>query len=137
MMKDKTHGVLLWRLSTSDKFETGFDQLLRDLLNAPLFVKPPLGSAPVLAATEAAKPTQPPPVTQLMLVLAKIYGNSSSNGALRTEYASATMGTSKLFFDHALDQAIRSGFVTSQGTKQLIWVTEKGRQEMINLANHS
>lgn len=123
-------------LSTADKFETGFDQLLRDLLNAPLFVKPPLGSAPALAATGASKPTQPPPVTQFMLALTKIYGSSSSAGAIRAESAFSAMNTSKLFFDHALDQAIRSGFVKSQGTMQLIWVTEKGRQEMINLTNN-
>jgi len=120
-------------LSTEDKFETGFDQLLRDLLNAPLFVKPPLGAAPLLPAAGTAKPTQPSPLTQFMLALNQVYEKSFVSGGVRTDVTHKAMGVSKLLFDHARDLAIRTGFVWSEGTMEYIWVTDKGRQEMINL----
>lgn len=56
-------------LSTVEDFETGFDQLLRDLLNAPLFIKPPLGDVPFLPVAGTAKPTQPTALMQFMLAL--------------------------------------------------------------------
>ncbi|MDW5445184.1 toll/interleukin-1 receptor domain-containing protein [Polaromonas sp. SM01] len=121
-------------LSTEDQFETGFDQLLRDLLNAPLFVKPPLGAAPLLPAAGTAKRTQPNPLTQFMLAISHIYEGSFNSGGVDTAATRRVMGTSKLLFDYARDLAIRAGFVTSQGTMEYIWVTDKGRQEMIKLA---
>jgi len=121
-------------LSTDDQFETGFDQLLRDLLKAPLFVKPPLGSAPHLPAAGTAQPTQPNPLTQFMLSICQVYEDSHNAGAVPTEGLRKAMGVSKLLFDYARDLAIRAGFVTSHGSMQHIWVTEKGRQEMIKLS---
>jgi hypothetical protein len=72
-------------LSTDDKFETGFDQVLRELLDAPLFQKPPLGIAPTLKAAEVPSPTLPDPLTQFMIALADVYDRSSSAGAVRAE----------------------------------------------------
>jgi len=121
-------------LSTQDQFETGFDQLLRDLLNAPLYVKPPLGTAPHLPPAEKAQPTQPSPLTQFMLAICKVYEEGYNTGGVSTESVRMAMGVSKLLFDHARDLAIREGFVSSSGTMEYIWVKEKGRQEMINLS---
>lgn len=120
-------------LSTQDRFETGFDQLLRDLLNAPLFVKPPLGTAPNLPPADKPQPTQPSPLTQFMLAICKVYEGGYTGGGVRTESVRKAMGVSKLLFDHARDLAIRDGFVTSTGTMESIWVKEKGRQEMMKL----
>jgi len=121
-------------LSSPEQFETGFDQLLRDLLNAPLFVKPPLGVAPHLPAAEKVQPTQPNPLTQFMLALCKVYEGGYESGTVSTEPVRRAMGVSKLFFDHARDLAIRAGYITSEGTMQHIWVKEKGREEMIRLS---
>jgi TIR domain len=120
-------------LSTQDRFETGFDQLLRDLLNAPLFVKPPLGTAPHLGPAERPQPTQPNPLTQFMLTVCKVYEGSFNSGGIKTELVRKEMGVSKLLFDHARDLAIRAGFITSTGTMEYLWVQEKGRLEMIKL----
>ena len=124
-------------LSTADQFETGFDQLLRDLLNAPLFVKPPLGSTSLLPAAGTAQPTQPTPLTQFMLAVGQVYETSYNSGGVTTEAVRRAMGVSKLLFDHPRDLAIRSGFVRSEGSMDYIWVSEIGRQEMINLSAKS
>ncbi len=121
-------------LSRQDYFETGFDQLLRELLGAPLFVKPPLGTAPVLTPQSTPKPTQPSPITQFMIALTKVYGSSGDSGAIRTEKVRQAMGGSKLFFDHARDLALQAKYITSTGTMEFMWVQQKGREEMMRLS---
>jgi hypothetical protein len=122
-------------LSNYEQFETGFDQLLRELLEAPLFIKPPLGIAPQLTAAAEARPTQPRPITQFMLAVHKVYENSHSSGHLRTESVQKDMAVSKLLFDHALDLAVNSGFVTTEPLRKSIWVTPKGRGELLRLSS--
>ncbi|HBO2015521.1 toll/interleukin-1 receptor domain-containing protein [Pseudomonas aeruginosa] len=124
-------------ISTDEQFETGFDQLLRELLNAPLFVKPPLGTAPHLPAMDKAQPTQPSPLSQFMLALCKVYEGSFSSGAVKTSTVRSAMGVSKLLFDHALDLAVRAGYINSSGTKEYIFVQGKGREEMMKLLSSS
>jgi len=121
-------------LSSQEQFESGFDQLLRDLLKAPLFVKPPLGTAPHLPAIDKAEPTQPGPLTQFMLALCKVYEGGFESGGLQTAAVRREMGTSKLLFDHARDLAIRAGFIKSTGTMEYMWVQGKGREEMVRLS---
>lgn len=120
-------------LSTQDDFETGFDSLLRELVGAPLFVKPPLGEAPHLPASSAAQPTQPSPLSQFMLALGKVYEGSLDSGGISTTAVRQAMGVSKLFFDHARDLAIKAQYISSSGTMEYIWVHQKGREEMIRL----
>lgn len=122
-------------LSTAEDFETGFDQLLRDLLNAPLFTKPPLGNAPFLHVVGTAKPTQPTALMQFMLALRDAYEVSYNSGAVKTNSVRDSMGVSKLLFDYARDSAIQAGFITSQGAMENMWVTAKGRLEMVALAS--
>lgn len=120
-------------LSTADKFETGFDQLLRELLNAPLYHKPPLGDAPTLVPAAAPTPTLPDPLTHFMNALTSIYGRSNSAGAVRTEVVFATMDVSKLTFDYAFDLALKNEYVHATGTKEVMWVQPAGRSRMVEL----
>lgn len=122
-------------LLTEDQFETGMDQLLRDLLNAPLFIKPPIGSALFEPVRGTPRPSNPPPVLQFMQALAKVYERSSDAGALRTEWVRPEMKTTKLFFDHAFDQAVALKYVDCSPDKQIIWVQNAGRDFLINEAS--
>jgi TIR domain len=121
-------------LSSADQFETGMDQLLRELLNAPLFDKPPIGSSPLLLAMPS-KPSQPDPLTQFMKAVAAIYEGSGSNGALRTVDVRKAMGTSKLFFDYARDLAESRKYVSVGATGETIWVKDEGRRAIIQLSS--
>lgn len=118
-------------LSTSEQFETGFDQLLRELLEAPLFQKPPLGTAPTLLAQAPPRPTLPDPVTQFMTALTSVYEHSTDGGGIDTERVRRAMGTSKLFFDHAFDLAMQQDLVHSSGAKSHLWVRPAGRALML------
>ncbi|WP_341905729.1 toll/interleukin-1 receptor domain-containing protein [Polaromonas sp. YR568] len=120
-------------LSKQDYFETGFDQLLRELLGAPLFVKPPIGNTPTLLPHSTPTPTQASPVTQFMIALSKVYEGSFESGAIKTERVRQAMGASKLLFDYARDLAIKAKYVNSSGTMEFMWVEAKGREEMVRL----
>jgi hypothetical protein len=124
-------------LSTADQFETGFDQLLRELLGVPLFRKPPLAAAPQLTADVAPRPTKPDPVTQFMIALSTVYEDSTSSGGVITERVFQTMGTSKLLFDYAFDIALQRKLVESHGTKIHLWVTPAGRALLIQQSAQS
>ncbi len=118
-------------LSSDDRYETGFDQLLRELLNAPLFIKPPIGSDPFKPVEGAAKPTGLKPVDQFMQAIASIYDNSGDDGILRTEWARAAMPTSKVLFHYAMDQAEASKYIRSGGSRDFFWVLEAGRAYIV------
>lgn len=120
-------------LSTEDLFESGMDQLLRDLLNAPLFVKPPLGTDPFQPSKGKAQPSSPTPVNQFMQAVALVYDQSSDAGVIRTGLVRGAMKTSKLFFDHALDQAVGLNYVHCGGSKSMLWITEGGRAMLFAL----
>ncbi|MFC4932452.1 toll/interleukin-1 receptor domain-containing protein [Massilia sp. GCM10023247] len=121
-------------LSTDDLFESGMDQLLRALLNAPLFVKPPLGADPFKVVTGTAEPSIPTPVNQLLEAISKLYERSTENGALPIMMVKRELKTSKLFFDHALDQAEELGYVSCDSGREDMWVTESGRAALVRLA---
>lgn len=121
-------------LSSADQFETGFDQLLRELLGAPLFQKPSLAAAPTLLPNTSPVPTLPDPVTQFITALATVYEHSTSSGGVDTDRVRRAMGVSKLFFDHAFDLALQQELVHSTGPKTHLWVQPSGRALMLKLA---
>lgn len=120
-------------LSKADYFETGVDHLLRELLNAPLFKKPPLGKAPTFLSQPKPKPTLPNPSNQFLLAAAKLYETSDSNGYLETTDVLRAMGTSKLLFDIAFDQAMKNDLVYATGNKQFVRILPEGRAAMLRL----
>jgi hypothetical protein len=124
-------------LSTKDQFESGFDQLLRSLLKAPLFLKPPLGVAPHLPSHEKPTPTNPTPLTQFLLAIKTVYELSLESGGIPTNKVRQAMGGSKLYFDHARDLAIKAGYITSIGNMEYMWIQDKGRSEMIRIMSQS
>lgn len=121
-------------LSSDDQFETGLDELLRDLLGAPLFSKPPIGSAPFRPVAGTAVPSTPTPIMQFMHAVADIYDTATDNGALRTGSVRDAMNTSRIFFDHARDQAVELGYIKTSGAKDWLWVQDSGRALLVTFA---
>lgn len=120
-------------LSKEDYFETGFDHLLRELLNAPLFKKPPLGQAPTFSSPPKPKPTLLNPSNQFLLAAAKLYDTSDTNGYLETRDVLRVMGASKLLFDIAFDQAMSNELVFATGNKEFVRILPAGRTAMLRL----
>jgi len=120
-------------LSTNDLFESGMDELLRNLLGASLFVKPPLGNDPFEITKGTAKAASPTPVIQFMQAVAKVYDEVSDSGLIYTEPVRRAMKTSRLFFDHAFDQAIALKYVSEGSQRKSMWVQESGRAMLVKL----
>ena len=120
-------------LSTADRFETGMDQLLREILNAPLFVKPPIGSTPFKPVAEQIQPIQPNPIDQLLLALLHVYESTTALSSIPTARVRAAMGTSKLFFDHSIDLGVKQGFITLSSSRDTIWIEDKARAALLKM----
>lgn len=127
-------GKLYVDLSTNDRFESGFDQLLREILGAPLFVKPPIGSAPFQPVAAKIQPTQPDPVNQLLQALLHLYEMTSSLSSVQSARVRAVMRTSKLLFDHALDLAEQQGLIALSSSRDTIWIEKKGRAALLKIS---
>lgn len=121
--------------SNDENFETAIDELLREILGAPLFSKPKLGNNPFQFSDEKPKPKQLGPLEQLMKSIAAVYSRADSDGAIRAELVKQNMNVSRLFFDHALDQAESLGYLFTSDDREVIFVVPDGRTAMINLAN--
>jgi len=121
--------------SKDENFETAIDELLREILGAPLFEKPKLGNNPFQFSDEKPKPKQLGPVEQLMKSIAAVYSRAGGDGTVRVEWVKQNMNVSKLFFDHALDQAESLGYLFTSDDREIIWVLPDGRTAMINLEN--
>jgi hypothetical protein len=121
--------------SKDENFETAIDELLREILGAPLFEKPKLGNNPFQFSDEKPKRKQLGPVEQLMKSIAAVYSRAGSDGTVRVEWVKQNMNVSKLFFDHALDQAESLGYLFTCDDREVICVLPDGRTAMINLEN--
>ena len=120
-------------LSSLKDFEIEYEKLLRELLGSPLFVKPPLGTAPNFSEAKAPTPTLRDPVDQLLIAAEKIYDRSDNNGYLEIAALHRVMGSSKLFFDYALDLAKQREMIHFSGDKEFIKILPAGRSEMLKL----
>lgn len=118
--------------SKDENFETAIDELLREILGAPLFEKPKLGNNPFQFSEEQPKPKQLGPLEQLMKSIAAVYSKAGGDGALRSEWVKQNMNVSNLFFDHALDQAESLNYLYTSDDREIIWVVANGRTAMIN-----
>lgn len=110
--------------SREDQFEFSFDELVRTLHNAPLFVKPPVGKIPFTPVTE----TPPERSGDALLELMKLIVADFEQGDDWSDYRSilARAGTSRLMLDFVITNAIEQGLVTQDPDKDLR-ITEKGK----------
>lgn len=123
-------------LSTEELFESGIDEVLRDLLDAPLFVKPDIGTTLFKSTKGTAQPTTGSPADQFMRAVEKVYAQSDENGLLGVKTVQAAMNCSKLYFDYAFDQARQLRYVKS-GNGTYFWVQPEGRARLIALTGQT
>jgi hypothetical protein len=121
-------------LSTKDVFESGMDELLRDLLNAPLYIKPPIGNDPFKVSVDPAVPVAPNPLQRFMRAMNSVYESAGADGLMETDIVKIAMNSSNLLFSHAMDRAIALEYIQSPPTGNYFWVTAKGRDQLISLS---
>jgi hypothetical protein len=110
--------------SKEEDIEFSLDELLRFLLDAPLYKKPEIGKNPFRPLAEAKPDRTSDGIRQLMIDLIGVFNNSDSENVMFSELIShSTMP--RLMLDKYFNEAAKQGLVK----RHLIYVeiTEKGR----------
>lgn len=105
--------------------EFGFDELLRTILNAPLFVKPEIGHNPFQNVHEQPVEKRGDPVFELMKLLVAAYDRSEHTW-ISYDLMRKNSGMSRLLLDYYIDTATSEGLLSTD-TDGDIFLTEKGR----------
>jgi len=110
--------------SRTDQFEFSFDELVRTLHNAPLFVKPPVGNSPFTPVSETPVDRSGDAVRQLMTLIVADFesGEDWSNYHSLLQRSSI----SRLMIDLVISNAKSQGLI-SQDTDKDLRLTEKGK----------
>lgn len=111
--------------SKDDEVEYSFDDLLRTLLNAPLYEKPPIGKAP-FAPMESSRPDRTSDgIRSVMKAIADMI-NSSRKGVSYFNTTARHSDLHRLSFEKYFDDARKRGLVRREG--EAIVLTDKGRE---------
>lgn len=109
--------------------EYAFDELVRTLVGAPLFKKPPLGNNPFKTASETVVERNADAILDLMrVVVAKFEAGSADYVLYRDVIASSR--TSRIFLDIAIRQAVTQGLLKLDKDGDLL-LTEAGKHYAI------
>lgn len=113
--------------SREDLFEFSFDELVRTLHNAPLFVKPPVGEKPTFTAPPPVEQTGDP-ILLIMKIAVRLFESNTSSEYI--QYSALVdrvkrEGMSRLYFDVVINDVIKQGLLSPMGEWYLL--TQRGR----------
>jgi hypothetical protein len=111
--------------SRDDQFEFSFDELIRTLHNAPLFVKPEIGNSPFAPVASAPPERRGDGVLELMKLVVSEFESRSWDNILYSNLV-ASSGVSRIMLDILIDQAKAEGLVTQDSDRDLR-LTAKGK----------
>ena len=111
--------------SNDDEVEYSFDDLLRTLLNAPLYEKPPIGTAP-FAPMESSRPDRTSDGIRSVMEAIADTVNQSRKGVIYFDTAVRNSNLHRLSFERYFDDARDQGLVVRNGAT--VRLTEKGRE---------
>ena len=110
--------------SKDEDIEFSLDELLRVLLNAPLYKKPEIGKAPFRPLTEAKPDRTSDGIRQLMIDLIGVFNNARREDIMFNEFLQqSTMP--RLMTDKYFNEAAKQGLVKRNSI--YVEITEKGR----------
>ncbi len=110
--------------SNDEDAEYNFDDLLRSLLNAPLFIKPEIGNNPFIPMDEARPDRTADGINSVMRAIAETY-NTTDKPYIWFPSLKRLTNIHRLTLDKLLADAIRGGLV--QRRDNAIFITDKGR----------
>jgi len=115
--------------SREDQFEFNFDELVRSLHDAPLFVKPPIGGRPTFQTPPPPRKTLDP-ILIVMKIAVQEYESDTSKSYLAYNmlaYKAQKSGISRLYFDAILGDII-SRKLLKQDEHGFYYLTDIGRK---------
>jgi hypothetical protein len=115
--------------SRDDQFEFSFDELIRTLHNAPLFVKPEIGNNPFTPVSATPPERTGDGVLEVMkLVIAQF--ERQTLDYIKYDLLFRQTGMSRIMFDIVIEQAKAEGLIT-QDTDKDLRLTIKGKHYAI------
>ena len=130
--QDGTHSVptfiqtkLFVDFSINGDHEFAFDELLRTLLDAPLFVKPEIGNNPFQKVDDHPAEKRGDPVLELMKVVVQAH-NQSEQKWISYSIVRKISGISRISLDYFIQMAVGEGLLRADSDGDL-YLTDKGR----------
>lgn len=114
--------------SDSSDFEFSFDELVRAIHNAPLFVKPPVGNNPFTPVKDSQQEHTGDAIKEMMKYVVRDY--ESGEDYSEEQSINAQMSISRILFDMLVARAVREKLVT-RDSDGWIYLTDKGRMYAI------
>lgn len=113
--------------SRDDQLEFAFDELIRTLQNAPLFVKPPIGNNPFEPVAGSEPQRSGDGLIELMKAVGRDY-NSHTGSYSRWVHVLKGLGISRVMFDLLVDEAIAERLLRRlSSTNSDLILTDKGK----------
>lgn len=112
--------------SSDDAAEYAFDDLIRALVGAPLFKKPPVGNTPFKPVSETPAERSADAVLELMRVLVGIFESSSVEFIFYAKVVQQS-SVSRILLDFTIKKASDEGLIIRDNTG-CIYLTEAGKQ---------
>jgi hypothetical protein len=116
--------------SRNDQVEFAFDELVRTLHGAPLFVKPSIGNSPFSPVAENPPERQGDGVLELMKGLVFAFEQQTHDYTMY-ELLVKNSGISRIMLDVLIDQAKDDGLIT-QDKDRTVRLTKKGKQYAVH-----
>ncbi len=110
--------------TNDDEIEFSLDQLLRKLLNSPLYKKPEIGKNPFKSMENATLTKTSDGVLEVMKHVVNIFNKSTRKEVMYQEIYN-NLPMSRLVFDKYYEKAERLGYLYEESI--YIRITEKGR----------
>ncbi|HUT69511.1 MAG TPA: toll/interleukin-1 receptor domain-containing protein [Desulfatiglandales bacterium] len=111
--------------SNDDEIEYSFDDLLRTLLNAPLYEKPPIGTAP-FAPMQSSRPDRTSDGIRSVMEAIAATANQSRKGTIFFDTAVKNSSLHRLSFERYFAEASDQGLVFR--SHAIVQLTDEGRE---------
>jgi hypothetical protein len=115
--------------SQNADLEFSFDELVRTLVGAPLFQKPPIGNNPFKLASETPLEKNADAVIELMRFVVRQFERSTTDWVLYTDAVSG-MRISRILLDMTIQQTVNQGLIELDSSGDL-YLTTKGKHYAI------
>jgi hypothetical protein len=110
--------------SRPDDFEFSYDELIRTLHNAPLYIKPEIGNNPFIPVENVPAKKTGDAIKELMTIVVQDFEKGQNYSVYKDVVR--RMGISRILVDMLIKEAIEKGLV-AQDTVSDLYLTEKGK----------
>lgn len=116
--------------SNDDEFEISFDNLIREIHNAPLYHKPPIKNNPFVPVSEATVEKTSEPLKKLMKIFFQKFEDNSSDD-IHYSYLVSEWDASRVYLDIIIDEALEKNYIEMHSGGIWYTITKTGKHFII------